>query len=209
MHHPNMAPNIEPNLEIERTYQKYLTDIQKLDLSTLSASLGLLKRQNHYVIPFFNTVFTFTPDGFLSSNKTKPSYDICIVLCKYLLMCPEIDPLDKNLVSFKDFKESGPLTVYFSTDVEQKICNFYSGNIEKFKKACEKVGARSISLEADYDLIMKFDALPQIPMILLFNDKDDEFDAQSKILFEQSAQDYLDAECLAILGNLLFQTISR
>ena len=63
----NMGVSIEPNMEIERTYRKYIGDIQNLNLSSISASLGLLKKQDHYCVPFFNTFFSFTPDGFLSS----------------------------------------------------------------------------------------------------------------------------------------------
>ncbi len=56
--------------------------------------------------------------------------------------------------------------------------------------------------------MMQFNALPKLPMVLLFNDRDEEFPAQAKILFEQRAEVYLDAECLAILGNLLFQRLT-
>jgi dienelactone hydrolase len=50
---------------------------------------------------------------------------------------------------------------------------------------------------------MRFDALPKIPILLLFNDADDEFPAQCLLLFERRAEKYLDMECLAILGWLL------
>jgi hypothetical protein len=36
----------------------------------------------------------------------------------------------------------------------------------------------------------------------LFNDKDDEFPAQCSVLFEKRAENYLDMECLAMLGML-------
>jgi len=39
--------------------------------------------------------------------------------------------------------------------------------------------------------------------IVLFNDADDEFPADCKVLFERSAEHYLDMECLAITGSFL------
>ena len=50
-----------------------------------------------------------------------------------------------------------------------------------------------------------FDALPKIPMLLLFNDKDDEFPAQCSVLFENRAQKFLDMECLAMVGMHFFE----
>ena len=43
--------------------------------------------------------------------------------------------------------------------------------------------------------------------IVLFNDADDEFPAQCSVLFERRAENYLDAECLAIAGRLLFTSL--
>jgi len=58
------------------------------------------------------------------------------------------------------------------------------------------------------DLLL-LDALPRVPVILLFNDADDEFPAQSSVLFEQRAEKYLDPECLAMAGRLLFTRLKQ
>ena len=44
-----------------------------------------------------------------------------------------------------------------------------------------------------------------MPVLLLFNDTDEEFAAQSTVLFERRAEKYLDAECLAMVGMLLYE----
>jgi hypothetical protein len=41
--------------------------------------------------------------------------------------------------------------------------------------------------------------------LLLFNDADKEFAAQCMVLFERGADKYLDMECLAMVGMLLFE----
>jgi hypothetical protein len=40
---------------------------------------------------------------------------------------------------------------------------------------------------------------------MLFNDADEEFPAQCAVLFERRAENYLDMECLAMVGMLLFE----
>jgi hypothetical protein len=42
-----------------------------------------------------------------------------------------------------------------------------------------------------------------VPLLLLFDDVDEEFPAQCKVLFERRSEHYLDPECLAIIGRLL------
>ena len=56
---------------------------------------------------------------------------------------------------------------------------------------------------------MQFDALSNIPLLLLFNDKDDEFPAQSAVLFEKRAEKLLDMECLAMVGMLFSEYLRK
>jgi hypothetical protein len=49
---------------------------------------------------------------------------------------------------------------------------------------------------------MQFDALSNVSLLLLFNDKDDEFPAQCAVLFEKRVEKLLDMECLAMVGML-------
>lgn len=192
----------------KQTYQKYLKEIQALDLTDLAQRLGLTPCDDAVVIRFLETDYLLSAQGFHThSNKSAP-YDLSIVLCRYLLMCPQTAPHRTDLVSFRDFKDSGPLLVYFSNEVEMKISRFFSGRTEDLTRAAMAMGGQIIDIGASYDVSVRFNALPKIPVVLLFNDRDDEFEAQANLLFEQRAGSYLDAECLAILGNLLYQTLS-
>jgi hypothetical protein len=50
--------------------------------------------------------------------------------------------------------------------------------------------------------------LPRVPLLLLFNDADDEFPAACSVLFERRAAGYLDMECLAMLGMQLARRLA-
>jgi hypothetical protein len=77
------------------------------------------------------------------------------------------------------------------------------------KKACEILEGRYPTLELSYDLSVQFNLLPRIPVLLLYNDADDEFPANCSVLFERRAEYYLDAECLAMAGRLLFISLKE
>ena len=106
-------------------------------------------------------------------------------------------------MSYKDFKDAAPLIQAFYNTVTHPIAETFSGRLAELEKAGEKIGAYAPGDELSYDFSKRFDALPKVPLLLLFNDKDDEFPAQCSVLFEKRAEKFLDMECLAMGGMLL------
>lgn len=188
----------------EKTYRHYIAQIAEIDLESIGQKLGLEVEGNEIIIPLFGKPHRVSGSGIADPFGNQPSLDICVICCKYLLMCPDVYPIGKEWVSFRGLKDSGPLTVYFANDVERAISGYFAGRLRNMKQACKALGGYSPDIEATYDLSMQFDALPHVPVILLFNDSDDEFPAKSSVLFERRAEDYLDPECLAMVGRLLF-----
>ena len=122
---------------------------------------------------------------------------------RYLLMCPSKEPTHYAWASFRDFKDSGPLTTYWASEVEGALVGAFSGQLSDLAKAAVQLGGYTPDAEFPYDAAYCFDALPKIPMLLLFNDADEEFPARCTVLFQASAEAYLDGECLAMLGAQL------
>ncbi len=196
-----------PNKIFEETAINYLKDIKTLDFKSLSGKLGLRPHGNRHMIRFLNKDYIISDSGFYTVSNENAPYDVLIVLCRYLLLCPKEEPKGKELSSFRDLKDSGPLTVYFSHDVEMKIANHFAGKKDQLAKACKALGGFENGDFEGYDVGARFDVLPKIPVVLFFNDRDDEFDATAKLLFEKRAEAYLDAECLAILGNIFYRSL--
>ena len=59
-----------------------------------------------------------------------------------------------------------------------------------------------------YDLVMRFQALPRIALLLLFNDGDDDFPPYSTVLFWRQAEYYLAPESLAMTSALLARQLT-
>jgi hypothetical protein len=128
---------------------------------------------------------------------------VSVVLCKYLLLCPDGRPVENDWVSYRNFKDAAPLAGAFVNNVEKAIAGNFAGKLTELQGSCLKLGGYSPGICLSYDLTMQFDALPRVPVLLLFNDRDSEFPAQSSVLFERRANRYLDVESLAIVGWLL------
>ena len=112
-------------------------------------------------------------------------------------------------MSFRDFRDSGPLTVYFAQEVERSIAKYFQGRIDVLLNAGRSLEGRFPPTDAVYDACIQFAALPKVPLLLLMNDADAEFAAQCSVLFERRAEQYLDSECLAMTGRLLFTILKR
>ncbi|MGD8766130.1 MAG: DUF3786 domain-containing protein, partial [Desulfobacteraceae bacterium] len=188
----------------EKTYQDYLTQIGGLDLNALQDKLGIQVSQGKAIIPFFGKPYTVSRDGIDGPDGKKPHLSLSVILCKYLLMCPEYEPGEDDWVSFKDFKDAAPLTHAFATTVTNPICRMFSGRPSTLEKASKKIGGYTPVEAFSYDVSIKFDVLPKVSLMLLFNDKDEEFPAQCSVLFERRTENYLDMECVAMVGMLLY-----
>jgi len=199
---------MEPkSLVFEKYYNDYLEQLQIIDFDTIAPKLGGRADKNSQgrflSLSLFGRSHDISPREIINSSGEKPTYDICIILCRYLLMCPGILPHDSQWVSFRDLKDAGPLTVYFRDNVEQAIAAEFAGKTEELKNCMAGLNGYTPDLDVSYDLAMQVDALPKIPMVLLFNDADELFPPECSILFERQVETYLDAECIAMLGHRL------
>ena len=192
----------------QKTCRDYIAQVAEINLLSLSEKLGINAEKGEAIIPLFGEPYRISPDGILDPAGEQPPFDVCVILCKYLLLCPKEMPHEKDWVSFRGLKDSGPLINYFSNDVERAISSRFRGRLNEIKEAAESLGGFSPEMHVGYDLSVKFIVLPMIPVIMLFNDADDEFPATCSILFESRAEKYLDAECLAIIGRLLFTALN-
>jgi len=192
----------------DKTYRDYLSQIADLDLKSIKDKLGIQVADGKVIIPLFGRSYTVSGQGISGPEGRKPHLSTCVILCKYLLMCPSHEPREANWVSFKDFKDAAPLIHSFATAVSNPISKMFSGRSSALESVCIKIGGYRPAENFSYDVSIQFDALPRVPLLLLFNDRDEAFPAQCSVLFEQRTEKYLDMECVAMLGMLLYSYFS-
>ena len=193
----------------EQTYEAYLSQIARLDFNFIAGTLGAKVDGEDIIIPFFGKPYRVSARAITDPSGKQPHLSICVILCKYLLMCPLIEPLGGNWMAFKDFKDAAPLVQAFSNTVTGPIAEAFSGRVSELEKSGKKMAGYTPGEEFPYDLCMQFDALPKIPLLLLFNDRDDEFPAQCGVLFEKRTEKFIDMECLAMVGMLFCEYLKK
>jgi hypothetical protein len=196
-----------PSSIFEKNYRDYLTQIAGIDFHSVEGKLGIRTEGTCALIPLFDKTYRVSGDGIVDSIGRQASYDACVILCKYLLLCPDASPQENEWVSYRNFKDAGPLTTYFLNDVELPLARHFSGRPKDLEVAGATLGGRKPGMDLSYEVSLEFDALPRVPLLMVHNDADDEFPAQCSVLFEKRAGHYLDAECLAMVGRLLFVSL--
>jgi len=193
----------------DQTYNDYLSRIAELDFNFTADKLDLQMSGEAVMIPFFGKSYRVSTQGIADPSGKQPHLSISVILCKYLLMCPMIVPLGGNWMSFKDFKDAAPLIQAFFNTVTVPIAESFSARLADLDIAAKNIGGYPPADDFPYDLSLQFDTLSKVPLLLLFNDKDEEFPAQCSVLFEKRVEKLLDMECLAMVGMIFCEYLKK
>jgi hypothetical protein len=202
----------EENSIFKHHYENYLRQLAAIDLSMRKSVLGIAvdKKRGTALIPFFKNLYRVSKSGVLDDRTGRPDYGTCVVLLKYLLMCPKSVPSTKDWANYRDFKDSGQAqNAGLSAHATMAISKCFAGDLIGLKAAADAMEGRLPEIDYAYDLSMVFEALPRVPLLFLFNDADGPFPAQALILFEQRAAHFLDAECRIMVEWYLFKYLKR
>ena len=190
----------------EETYNRYLDEIRKLDLEPIAEKLGFSKDGNRFRMPLYHEIYYLSDEGIRNEKGKIPPLHVSVIFLKHLILAEKITPYlkeDTPWCSFRDFKDAAPFIGAFNNYTEKAIAANFEKRPDALKKAALLMGANESLEPVSYDLKLEFKALPKMPLLLLFNDRDDTFPAECVVLFRKTAEIYLDMECLAMVGMYL------
>ncbi|MBW1981356.1 MAG: DUF3786 domain-containing protein [Deltaproteobacteria bacterium] len=127
-----------------------------------------------------------------------------VLLYNYIFFAGE-KPLSTRWVGLESFPNSLSKRAALEEVCHRRISSTFGGHMESLRTACLGLGGVESLEDNNADLAYRFQALPKVPLLLLFWDEDKEegFDSQTRILFDSVAKDYLDLEGLCFLAEKL------
>ncbi len=201
---------MEKSPVFEKHYRDYLAKVAAVDIPAAAKTLAVTLDEDAACVPFFNTIYRVSAQGIADMSGSRPPYSVCITLCRYLILCPDTAPqAGTEWTSYRNFKDAAPFAGAFNQNTEQALARNFSGRTEAIIHAGRTLASRPPDGDYPYDAAMIIDALPRIPLLLLFNDADEDFPASCSILFERRAEKYMDMEGLAIIGWKLSDYLHR
>ncbi len=181
------------------TRDSYREQIGALDLEKRADILGGVIEDDALKLTLFQTPYLISKAGVFGADGEKAPFDVTILLSKYLLMCPDAMPQKGGWVHYRELKNTGPLTAYWYNHVERDLIEAFTGKVQVLEASTEALLAEPAPDPAgDIDTVIE--ALPRIPLRLVFNDADDEFPASCTALLDRTVETFIDGESLAVLG---------
>lgn len=162
------------------------------------------KREKTWTLPFFGDRHTVSEDRVKNSRGEEVSTAVAVVLMTWILR-DTTEPEDSPPVwiGFRECRGAGPLMGYFQENTAKTLERSFEGRVDRLKAAALTLGAGVIHDDPGFDLSLRFQALPGLPVVLKFSDREDGMPPSCQILFPESAQDRLDIRCLGVIGTWL------
>ncbi len=151
---------------------------------------------------FISPERVFSEDG--SELETRDQ----ILLYNYLFFGGKGE-LSGKWVGLESFPNSISKVVTLKRYTEEKIARHFAGRKEEFLSQCKRLGAKEVKgCQADACVVVL--VLPKVPIQLNFwdEDREDNFPAEVKALFDSRALDFLDIESLIFAAERLAETIT-
>lgn len=101
-------------------------------------------------------------------------------------------------VPFKSLKGASPFAPAYQRTVLDVFSRTFAGQSEALTEACEKLGGEKLP---HGDVGYQIHAFDCMPVRFLFWDADDEFPAQSNILFDKNATDLIHVESIVTIAS--------
>ena len=88
----------------EQTYKNYLKQLKAISFESVAPKIGAEIKGNVLKIPLFGSDYEVSVEKITGPSGEKPAYDICVILSKYLLLCPDNPPQNNDWVSFRNLR---------------------------------------------------------------------------------------------------------
>lgn len=148
-------------------------------------------------IPLFGEPCTVREDA-VHTNAAPLDTVGSILVIRYLLSAGD-EPLRNAWVPYREFRDGAQFASYIKTNIEDRLARHFAGKKALLQERIQAIGGHMYRSESRPDVAAALYPFPKVPLLLIFWDKDEEFDASFQFLFDRSAASYLDMEALAVL----------
>lgn len=131
-----------------------------------------------------------------------------ILVARYVLNGGS-DEIEGVWLPYGDLKGGLQFASFVRTHLEDKMALEFSGRRGVLEERMLALGASAYEGETSADLALVVRPLPMVPVLCLFRDKDEEFPASFRFLFDASAPAYLDLESLAVALQYIQSRVSE
>lgn len=180
--------------------------IQNVDLSALALDLGGVFRDGRLIMPCLGREFEIFPDGGIKTRGHITPW-IRILLLHYINTHGKTE-LSGKWVAFSELKSGMVKASSFFREAEEPVKELLKSNFTGSSAALKLLGAEQSGSFPTPNAWILF-LLPRVPVVILYWPEEEEFPAKATILFDQTADKFLDVESLLFLLEGLVKNMER
>lgn len=186
----------------EAVYAGLVERLAGAEIVRAAADLGLAVRGGAAVAPLLGRDYLVGKDGVAAVDGGRAAFTHRIVLAYYLLHGGRGEPAGR-FAPYRELPGGADFARNMAQTVEGRLAAFFSGRLTDLRRAAEALGGTPAAGEVKADAAYEFMALPKLPLMITFYDADEDFPAEAKLFYDLLALNFLDLECLAVLGLIL------
>ena len=182
-------------------------------LSDLPARIGgeLIDQNGRTVLklPYFNGHVMITPEGITTPEGEALTRYEQVFLYIHMARGGRVHPTGK-WKSLVEFPNTVSKIKSMKSHVEAPLVDTFRGRVEKLVSAAKAFGGEDeTEILANADAALHFQALPRVPIRLNFWDAspEDGFDAEAKLLFDETITEHLDIESIMFLSERIAELL--
>jgi hypothetical protein len=185
------------------------TEVAALPFAEIAAGLGASLRDGAMSIRCLGRDYRVAPDGSIDAPGTAGPVApwMRILLLHYVRTRGDAPPVGR-WVAFTELKAALMKSKSFAREAEEPLRELFDRDIAAAERALERLGAtREAGTPAP--VAWRLGALPRVPVLLLYWPAEEEFASKCKVLFDATADRYLDVESLTFLIEGLAKNIEH
>lgn len=179
-------------------YHEAVKKFRQLDPGDISMRSGAVydREREVFLLSYFGREYEIDREGKVTCSGKEVPYNDRTLILQYLCFASGLPPRGKWL-SFLELPDGRHHYAPFQTDGTIPLANQFGRKPEQFKKAARKLGGMPLEMG---DAGFKIPALPKLPLAVILWEGDEEFPAQTNILFDSVAPTHLSTAALWVLG---------
>ncbi|MCD4722441.1 MAG: DUF3786 domain-containing protein [Desulfobacula sp.] len=173
----------------------------------IGGELSTIEGIDQITLPYFNKKLLITKNRITDNSHNELTKNEQTFVYIHMAQGGVSDP-SGNMKSFKEFPNTVSKIISMTDLVETPLRNAFASHMDKLKLACETSGGKNVTAQYESsDLAYLFAVFPKIPVTLLFWDESDGFEADAKLLFDETIIQHLDIESIMFLSEHLCQML--
>jgi hypothetical protein len=161
------------------------------------------------VLPYFSGALAVRADGISHLDGRPLNRWEQVFVYNHLAQGGSREPAG-DWQSFKEIPNTVSKVKAMRANVEEPLVERFAGRLDELAAAARDLGATTVSAAGQSaDLALRFQALPRVPVLLLFWDSrgDDPFGAEARLLFDRTVTEHLDIESILFLSERIRQLL--